>query len=133
MVLLGAILGCLAGGGEAVDEGGAQEVQWMDGMWAGLAMTVDAGIQESIALAEEDRDGAAELLQAVYAGSFEPELEPAVRLHLGAVRTMEVEWAFEIAREKLGRRRSDEAIQELRQALANVAAELDMLQAPIPR
>ena len=62
------------------------------GMWRDRVLTVEAGLEE--ALARSSSSSAAELCRAVYQGSFEPELEPLVRSHIGWTEATTLEYGF---------------------------------------
>ena len=65
------------------------------GMWEQRALTIQSGLQEALALAETgEEEQAQELIEAVYTGSFEPELEPVIRSHLGRHVALELEFEF---------------------------------------
>ena len=67
------------------------------GMWEQRALTIRAGLNEAVTMAETgevEKQEVREFIHAVYTGSFEPELEKAIRQHLGARVALELELAF---------------------------------------
>ena len=65
------------------------------GMWEQRALTIQSGLQEALALSEADeKQEAHDLVEAIYTGSFEPELEPVIRAHLGRRVALELEYEF---------------------------------------
>ena len=129
MLMFAMVVGCLNGGGDATSTEPVTAMEWSEGMWQGFAMTVSAGVNEAILMAEAgDRDGAKELLVSVYGGSFEPELEVAIREHLGAQNALELELAFELLRGSLGRRSAAERSATLFERLNVSSQALDALE-----
>jgi hypothetical protein len=82
-----------------------------------------------------DPEGAAELVLAVYHGSFEPELEPLIREVVDPRKAAELEYRFGLVRDAVERRRNKEgvhkAIATLVEQLDRAAAELDGARAVI--
>ena len=117
-------LGCVGEPGtgtEAAYEG------WTDGVWSGQSLTIRAGMDEAVALVEsgEKEQGAALALQ-VYEGSFEPEMEPAIREVLGARAATEMEFRFGVVVDSLRRGRGGASTAaDLMTALDEAAARLD--------
>ncbi len=96
------------------------------GMWRDRVLTVEAGLEE--ALARSSSSSAAELCRAVYQGSFEPELEPLVRSHIGWTEATTLEYGFGQVEAALLADRRDEAraaAAELVRALQQRAEALD--------
>jgi len=132
MLMIAMVFGCLTGGGEATSNEPMAAMEWSEGMWQGFAMTVSSGVSDAASLAEsEGRDAGRELLVSVYNGSFEPELEVAIREHIGAHRALELELAFEELRVALGRRSQGEKMAVLLDALVEASRELDALGASL--
>ncbi|MEE2752087.1 MAG: hypothetical protein VX519_11715 [Myxococcota bacterium] len=100
---------------------------WTEGLWSGQALTIRAGMDEALSLIEsgELERGAALALQ-VYEGSFEPEMEPAIREVLGPRAATEMEFRFGVVVDSLraGRGGASTAA-ELMDALDEAAARLD--------
>jgi hypothetical protein len=75
---------------------------YSNGMWAARVLTVTAGLDEALGtLAKGDTRAAADLCAAVYRGSFEPELEPLIRAHLGRQISARTEYGFGLVRQAL--------------------------------
>lgn len=95
-----ALLAC-----ETEDTGAAEAVPvaaWSEGMWVQRSMTVGSGIAESLGLFRAERcDEAAELVQATYENSFEPELEVVIRRHQGQLAATQLELGFGLLRETM--------------------------------
>ena len=128
MLMIAMVFGCLSGGGEATSNEPMAAMEWSEGMWQGFAMTVSSGVSDAVDLAtREGREAGRELLVSVYKGSFEPELEVAIRGQIGAHRALELELAFEELRVALGRRNADEKMAALLDSLAETSRELDEL------
>ncbi len=106
---------------------------YLDGMWEARAMTCEAGLEEALLLYEAGEHGqASELVEAVYEGSFEPELEPLVRELVGARASLEVEYRFGLLRQAMAGRdkaRVQAQTEALSGALIRHAEELDGLRA----
>lgn len=69
--------------------------EYLDGMWEARALTVEAGLEEAhIAWEAGDRDAASALVGQIYAGSFEPELEPLLRQQEGTAAAAAFEYQF---------------------------------------
>ena len=100
---------------------------WTEGLWMGRALTVRAGLDESLGMAEEgDPEGAAKLAMQVYEGSFEPELEPAIRAVLGRRAAAALEFRFGVTVDGLGGGASGDAgVAGLLESLDEAAARLD--------
>jgi hypothetical protein len=129
MLMVAMVIGCLNGGGDATSTEPVAAMEWSEGMWQGFAMTVTSGVNEAIALGDAgERDRAKELLISVYQGSFEPELEVAIREHLGAQNALELELAFELLRGSLGRRGAAERSATLYERLSVSSQALDALE-----
>lgn len=108
---------------------------YLPGMWEARALTVESGIDEAlIAWESGDRSGAAETIELVYAGSFEPELEPTVRELIGARPAVELEYGFGTLRQAMAgrdRARIDAAVVAMNEPLQAHAATLDQMRAVI--
>ena len=130
-----ALLACETG-----DTGAAEAVPvaaWSEGMWVQRSMTVGSGIAESLGLYRAERCAeAAELVQATYENSFEPELEVVIRRHQGQLTATELELAFGLLRETMADCRDEGAvvnrIGELADALQVAAEGLDAKQVILP-
>ncbi len=123
-----AVLMILACGGFGQSEEAAQvDPGWTEGLWMGRALTVRAGLDESLGMAAQgDSEGAAKLALQVYEGSFEPELEPAIRAVLGRRAAATLEFRFGTAVEGLGGGASGDAgVADLLESLDEAAARLD--------
>ncbi len=123
-----AVLMILACGGFGQSQEAAQaDPGWTEGLWMGRALTVRAGLEESLGLVGQgDPTGAAELALQVYEGSFEPELEPAIRAVLGRRAAAGLEFRFGITVDGLGGGASGDAgVAELLESLDEAAARLD--------
>ena len=132
MLMFAMLVGCLNGGGDATSTEPVAAMEWSEDMWQGFAMTVSAGVNEAISMAAAgDRDGGKELLVSVYHGSFEPELEVAIREHLGAQNALELELAFELLRGSLGRSGAEERSATLFERLSVSSQALDALEAAL--
>jgi hypothetical protein len=109
---------------------------YLESMWSERALTVRAGLEEAEGLYNQgDPEGAAELVLAVYHGSFEPELEPLIREVVDPRKAAELEYRFGLVRDAVERRRNKEgvhkAIATLVEQLDRAAAELDGARAVI--
>lgn len=83
----------------------ASDATYHPGMWEARALTVESGIEEAIVAWEAgDRGDAADTVQMVYEGSFEPELEPVMRELVGVRETTELELRFGLLRSAMGSR-----------------------------
>jgi hypothetical protein len=134
MLMIAMVIGCLNVGGGSTSPDPVAAMEWSEGMWQGFAMTVTAGVNEAISMADAgDRDGAIELLVSVYHGSFEPELEVAIREYLGAQNALELEFAFEMLRGSLGRRDVTERSATLYERLSVSSQALDALEAVLEK
>jgi hypothetical protein len=93
----------------------------------GRALTVRAGLDESLGkVAQGDADGAAKLALQVYEGSFEPELEPAIRAVLGRRAAAALEFRFGVTVDGLrGGAPGDAGVADLLASLDEAAARLD--------
>jgi len=100
---------------------------WTEGLWTGRALTVRAGMDESLGLAEKgSSDDAADLAMQIYEGSFEPELEPAIRAVLGRRAAAALEFRFGGTVDGLrGGAKGDAGVADLLEALDEAAARLD--------
>ena len=109
--------------------------EYLPGMWEARAMTVQAGVDEAlVAWDAGDRSGAAETVELVYEGSFEPELEPTVRELVGPAEAVELEYRFgalAMAMKGRDRGRVEAAIEAVRTPLTAHAHTLDDLRAVI--
>ncbi len=97
LLLLG--LGC----GEKPDAAGENAYEgWTEGLWSGQALTIRAGMDEAVSLVEADEnERGADLALQVYEGSFEPEMEPAIREVLGSRAATEMEFRFGVVVDSL--------------------------------
>jgi len=106
---------------------------YLEDMWSERALTVQAGLEEARALYDEGRrEAAQQMIDAVYEGSFEPELEQLVRHQLDSRRAAELEYGFGLLREAMGGRDPaavDARIEALNGQIDNAAEELDELRA----
>ena len=126
------LLACAPDLAEA-DVGAVAAEVYLEEMWAQRALTLESGLEEARALYDEGRRSDAQTtIDAVYQGSFEPELEPLIRHQLDSRRATELEHGFGLVREAMGRRdkrlvdaRLDALIEQVKQA----ADELDGLRA----
>jgi hypothetical protein len=100
---------------------------WSEGLWSGQALTIRAGLEEAILLTESgERERAAELALQVYRGSFEPELEPAIREVLGVRATTQMEFRFGLVVDSLRRGKEGvSTVADLLEGLDEAAARLD--------
>jgi hypothetical protein len=118
------VLACGGASDEDVSGAGVGLMSYSAGMWEQRALTLSAGINEAVKLAEEDQNTeAVALVEAIYTGSYEPELEIAIRNHLGAHVALELELEFgRLMKDiKNRKRRSDRAkvlAEQVRQAAA---------------
>lgn len=132
MLILLSLLACSVG---ASSLGFVSSQPYLEGMWEARAMTCGAGLEEALTLYEAgDRSEASELVQAVYEGSYEPELEPLIRELVDPSAGLEVEYRFGLLREAMKKRDKARVRQEaeaLQVALNTHAAELDELRAVI--
>ena len=129
------ILGCgTLGGGEAEEpaEPLAAAV-YSEGMWGERVLTVAAGLDEALGKLDAGKPlEAADYCDAVYRHSFEPELEPLVRIRLGRSTAASSEYGFGLVRSALaeGNGRAARARRDaLVEVLMTQAAELDTAQA----
>lgn len=131
MLLVPLLLSCSTGLAE-VTSGPAE---YLPGMWEARAMTVQAGVDEAlVAWDAGDRERAAETIELVYEGSFEPELEPTVRELVGPREAVELEYRFgALAQAMRGRDRSriEAAVGAVREPLQAHAHTLDEMRAVI--
>ncbi|MCP4807036.1 MAG: hypothetical protein GY913_26680 [Proteobacteria bacterium] len=129
MLLHALFLACSTGLADASGGDGA----YLPGMWEARAMTVESGIDEAlVAWDAGDRSGAAETIQMVYEGSFEPELEPTVRELVSPRDAVELEYRFGALRQAMAgrdRTRVEAAIDAMRTPLRTHAATLDDMRA----
>jgi hypothetical protein len=99
------------------------------GMWEQRALTIRAGLEEAVAMAEsgdKEKHDIREFIHAVYTGSFEPELEKAIRLHLGARVALELELAFgHLMKSITNRRIREDSAQSLAEKIAQAAGILE--------
>jgi hypothetical protein len=103
------------------------------GMWEQRALTLSAGIQEALQLAKDGQAAeSVELVEAIYTGSYEPELEVAIRDHLGARVALELELEFGRLMKDIGnrRRRSERAL-SLSEQVQQAAAILESKEADL--
>jgi hypothetical protein len=126
------MLACASNVAEA-DIGALAAEVYLEQMWEQRALTLESGLEEARALYDEGRrDEAQATVDAVYQGSFEPELEPLIRSTLDSRRATELEYGFGLVREAMGRRdpaavdtRMDSLIEQVKLA----ADELDQARA----
>jgi hypothetical protein len=125
MLKLLMILAC--GGPGQSDEAASLDPGWTEGLWMERALTVRAGLDESLGMvAQGDSDGGADLALQVYEGSFEPELEPAIRAVLGRRAAAALEFRFGITVDEMrGGARGDAGVADLLESLDEAAARLD--------
>ena len=113
----------------------ASDATYHPGMWEARALTVEAGLDEAMASWEAgDRSQAAETVQLVYEGSFEPELEPVMRELVGPREAVELELRFGLLRDAMEGRdaqRVEAARGAVVEPLKAHAATLDELRAVI--
>ena len=97
------------------------------GMWEQRALTIQSGLQEALALSEADeKQEAHDLVEAIYTGSFEPELEPVIRAHLGRRVALELEYEFaKMLRAIQHRREREEQLEILLDQVGQAAAILE--------
>lgn len=99
------------------------------GMWEQRALTIRAGLDEAVAMAEggeTEKQEVRDFIHAVYTGSFEPELEKAIRLHLGARVALELELAFgHLMKSITNRRTRKDAAESLSEKIAQAAGILE--------
>jgi hypothetical protein len=130
MLVLLSLLACSLQASSLVSYGSQP---YLDGMWEARALTCEAGLEEAMALyAAGERTDASELVQAVYEGSYEPELEPLVRELVGAEANLEVEYRFGLLRQAMQGRdgeRVEAQSQALSAALSRHGQQLDGLRA----
>lgn len=111
------MLACGGASEEALEQPPVGVVVYSPGMWEQRALTISAGIQEALQLAKEgQRTQSVALVEAIYTGSYEPELEVAIRDHLGARVALELELEFGRLMKEINHRRKREARAE---SLAN--------------
>ncbi len=126
-------LACTSDVAEAEDFSAVAAEVYIEDMWAQRAMTVRSGLEEARALYDEGRRSEAQqIVDAVYEGSFEPELEPLIRSKLDSRRAAELEYGFGLLREAMGRRDPssvDARLQTLTGQLDEASGELDQLRA----
>jgi len=96
-------------------------------MWEQRALTIQSGLQEALALSEADeKQEAHDLVEAIYTGSFEPELEPVIRAHLGRRVALELEYEFaKMLRAIQHRREREEQLEILLDQVGQAAAILE--------
>jgi len=113
----------------------ASDATYHPGMWEARALTIGSGVDEAMVAWEAgDRADAAETVRMVYAGSFEPELEPVMRELVGVGEVTELELRFgllAVAMEGRDRDRVTAAQSALMEPLSAHAAQLDELRAVI--
>ncbi|HJN77438.1 MAG TPA: hypothetical protein QGF58_26170 [Myxococcota bacterium] len=113
----------------------ASDATYHPGMWEARALTVEAGIDEALVAWDAGDDAeAAKTVQMVYEGSFEPELEPALRELVGPRESVELELRFGLLRcamEGRDRARIVAIGAEIVEPLKVHAAELDGMRAVI--
>ncbi len=130
LFLLGA---CATEVAEAEPIGAVAVEAYIEDMWSERALTVQAGLEEARALYDEgEREAAQQMIDAVYQGSFEPELEQLVRHRLDSRRAAELEYGFGLLREAMGRRDPtvvDARMEALSDQIDNASEELDQLRA----
>ena len=106
MLVLLLLLACGGASDEEVGRTAMEGAPYSSGMWEQRALTLSAGIQEALQLAKDgQRTESVDLVEAIYTGSYEPELEVAIRDHLGARVALELELEFGRLMKDIGNRR----------------------------
>lgn len=124
MFVLLFVLACGGASDEDASGAGVGLMSYSPGMWEQRALTLSAGINEAVKLAEENqKTEAVALVEAIYTGSYEPELEVAIRDHLGVRVALELELEFgrlmkDIRHRKRGPDRAEVLAEQVRQAAA---------------
>jgi hypothetical protein len=97
------------------------------GMWEQRALTIASGIDEALELSKDGkRTEAVALVEAVYTGSYEPELEVAIRDHLGVHVALELELEFGRMMKDINRRKErDSRAKNLNEQVGQAAAILE--------
>ena len=99
------------------------------GMWEQRALTIRAGLNEAVTMAESgevEREETRDFIHSVYTGSFEPELEKAIRQHLGARVALELELAFgHLMKAITNRRTRQDSADALSEKIAQAAGILE--------
>ena len=107
------------------------------GMWEQRALTIRSGLEEALVMAESgesDKEEVREFISSVYTGSFEPELEKAIRLHLGARVALEIELAFGQLLKAISNRRTREgSVNSLSEKIGQAAGILESKAASLRR
>ena len=131
------LLALACGGASEQDaQGGSVGLEsYSPGMWEQRALTIASGIDEAVELSIEGQPEAAlGLVEAIYSGSYEPELEVAVRDHLGAHVALELELGFGRLMKGINRRKERaEQAQALREQVGQAAAILESKAASLRR
>ena len=100
-------------------------------------MTIRSGLEEALVMAESgesDKEEVREFISSVYTGSFEPELEKAIRLHLGARVALEIELAFGQLLKAISNRRTREgSVNSLSEKIGQAAGILESKAASLRR
>jgi len=131
------LLALACGGASEQDaQGGSVGLEsYSPGMWEQRALTIASGIDEAVELSIEGQpEVALGLVEAIYSGSYEPELEVAVRDHLGAHVALELELGFGRLMKGINRRKERaEQAQALREHVGQAAAILESKAASLRR
>lgn len=132
------VLLALACGGASNEDAQAGSVgleSYSPGMWDQRALTIASGINEAVELSKAgQRVEALGLVENIYVGSFEPELELAIRDHLGAQVALELELAFGRLMKDVNRRKErDGRARALREQVSQAAAILESKAASLRR
>ena len=124
-LLLLLLLAC--GGPGNSGEVGELAPAWSEGLWMGRSLTVRAGLEEALAQVESGEvESGVELALQVYEGSFEPELEPAIRTVLGRRAAAQLAFQFGPMADALRANRGASAgVAGLLEVLDEAAARLD--------
>lgn len=129
------IVACGGPAKEVSSDGLAGLEAFSSGMWEQRALTIRSGLTEAVTMAEAgEKKEAREFISAVYTGSFEPELEKAIRLHLGARVALEIELAFGQLLKSIGNRRTrSESAESLSEKINQAAGILESKAASLRR
>ena len=127
------LLACTFEEAEAEDFTAVAAEVYIEDMWSQRVLTVRSGLEEARALYDEGRREQAQgVIDSVYEGSFEPELEPLIRTKLDSRRAVQLEYGFGLVREAMGRRDPvtvEARLNTLMGQLDEASRELDQLRA----